>query len=147
MFLCLNYLNTLYFIIQPHENQEGDLNVNTGITFPNDEPLVSDEESTKDKNECTVEQFKPIGTSKKSKARNVTFTARKRKEVNNAKNKADKIKKTTKSRLIEDNEVNQKERQHSGSNKKRKQRKIQNATKTNLIEDEVRISNFSFLTT
>ena len=35
------------------------LNINTGINIPNDDALVSDEESLKDKNECTVVRMKP----------------------------------------------------------------------------------------
>ena len=55
--------------------------MNTGITIPSDEALVSDEESVKDKNDDTVVQVKPLSKPKNQKGDKMSNDAHKRKEI------------------------------------------------------------------
>ena len=55
--------------------------MNTGITIPSDETLVSDEEYVKDKNDDTVVQVKPLSKPKNQKGDKMSNDAHKRKEI------------------------------------------------------------------
>ena len=95
--IFLNFFKTIITFYKP-ENQEGAIDINTGITIPNDEVLVSDDDSIQDKKKNTTVQTKAPSKPKKQKSDKISNAARKRKEITERLSKLNK----SKSNVIEE---------------------------------------------